>query len=141
MEIQVEVQLIKEVETERVSNQKVQSAIIREVEQWRILFEPKYIRQVIIGVTVMVFQRELELFWPVQGSMLSIVLPEWSGVNALLYYAPTLIRSLGFNDERSDEVVLILAGFVSITQFFAVGPAISLIDTIGAFTTVPTLSR
>lgn len=53
---------------------------------------------------------------------------EWSGINALLYYGPLLMRSLGFN---GSTVNLLVAGGVNIVQFLAVLPAILYIDRWG----------
>ena len=53
---------------------------------------------------------------------------EWSGINALLYYGPTLMRSLGL---QGDSVTLMSAGGVGIVQFLAVLPAIAFIDRLG----------
>jgi hypothetical protein len=54
---------------------------------------------------------------------------EWSGINALLYYGPTLIQSVGL---RGDLVSLMVAGGISIVQLIGVFPAILCIDSIGA---------
>jgi len=62
-----------------------------------------------IGVLIMVFQ-------------------QWSGINALLYYGPTLVRSIGM---RGDTVTLLVSGGIGIVQFFAVIPAILYIDRLG----------
>ena len=48
-------------------------------------------------------------------------LAEWSGINALLYYGPTLMHSLGL---QGDAVTLMTAGGIGIVQFLAVLPAI-----------------
>jgi MFS family permease len=53
---------------------------------------------------------------------------EWSGINALLYYGPLLMRSLGFD---GSTVNLMVAGGVNIVQFLAVLPAILYIDKWG----------
>ncbi len=54
---------------------------------------------------------------------------EWSGINALLYYGPTLMHSLGL---QGDAVTLMSAGGIGIVQFLAVFPAIVFIDRLGA---------
>jgi len=53
---------------------------------------------------------------------------EWSGINALLYYGPTLVRSIGM---RGDTVPLLVAGGIGIVQLLAVLPAIIWIDKVG----------
>ena len=57
-------------------------------------------------------------------------LSEWSGINALLYYGPTLVESIGF---KGDTVTLAVSGGIGIVQFLAVLPAIIIIDRVGAF--------
>jgi Sugar (and other) transporter len=57
-------------------------------------------------------------------------LTEWSGINALIYYGPLLMRSLGFN---GNTVNLLVAGGVNIVQFLAVLPAILYIDRLGGW--------
>lgn len=54
---------------------------------------------------------------------------EWSGINALLYYGPTLMRELGLQGE---SVTLTVSGGIGIVQFLAVLPAIVFIDRLGA---------
>ncbi|KAH9047396.1 general substrate transporter [Lactarius hengduanensis] len=76
---------------------------------WARLFDRRYIDRTLIGIMVMFFQ-------------------QWSGINALLYYGPLLMRSLGFD---GSTVNLIMAGGVNIVQFLAVLPAILYIDTWG----------
>jgi len=53
---------------------------------------------------------------------------QWSGINALLYYGPTLVKSLGL---RGHTVTLIVSGGIGIVQFIAVIPAIIYIDRWG----------
>ncbi|KZV84354.1 general substrate transporter [Exidia glandulosa HHB12029] len=50
---------------------------------------------------------------------------EWTGINALLYYGPTLMAKLGL------EASLVGAGGIGIVQVLAVGPALGLIDSAG----------
>ena len=62
--------------------------------------------------------------------MMSFGYLEWSGINALLYYGPTLVQSIGL---RGDTVTLLVAGGISVVQFLAVLPAVVLIDRLGKF--------
>ena len=55
---------------------------------------------------------------------------EWSGINALLYYGPTIVQSIGL---QGDTVTLLVSGGISVVQFLAVLPAIVLIDRLGEF--------
>ncbi|KAF7298534.1 MFS domain-containing protein [Mycena indigotica] len=54
--------------------------------------------------------------------------PEWSGINALLYYGPTLVKSIGL---KGETISLIVSGGIGIVQFIAVGPAVIYIDRVG----------
>ena len=56
------------------------------------------------------------------------IFAEWSGINALLYYGPTLVHSIGL---RGDTVSLVVSGGIGIVQFIAVLPAIIYIDRWG----------
>lgn len=57
---------------------------------------------------------------------------EWCGINALLYYGPTLVRSIGLSGDTSS---LLVSGGIGIVQFLAVLPAIFYIDSFGAYFT------
>lgn len=60
---------------------------------------------------------------------MSVVLViEWSGINALLYYGPTLVHSIGL---RGDRVTLLVSGGIGVVQFLAVLPSIVFIDRLG----------
>jgi len=63
-------------------------------------------------------------FW----NELLIHLTEWSGINALLYYGPMLVTSIGL---RGDLVTLLVSGGIGIVQFLAVIPAILYLDRLG----------
>ncbi|KDQ56312.1 hypothetical protein JAAARDRAFT_179795 [Jaapia argillacea MUCL 33604] len=76
---------------------------------WKRLLEWKYRDRTWVGVLMMFFQ-------------------QWSGINAFLYYGPTLISSLGL---PSSDATLIVSGGIGIVQFFAVFPAIAMIDRLG----------
>lgn len=53
---------------------------------------------------------------------------EWVGINALLYYGPTLVASIGLQGE---EMSLLVSGGIGVAQFVAVLPAIAYIDRWG----------
>ncbi|KAF8815983.1 general substrate transporter [Phlegmacium glaucopus] len=80
-----------------------------EWKAWKKLFNKKYRDRTMIGVLIMVFQ-------------------QWSGINALLYYGPTLVHSIGL---RGDTVTLLVSGGIGVVQFIAVLPAIVFIDRLG----------
>ncbi|PFH45733.1 hypothetical protein AMATHDRAFT_71174 [Amanita thiersii Skay4041] len=92
-----------------------------ELDTWKRLFSPEYRDRTWIGVLVMVFQ-------------------QWSGINALLYYGPTLVSSVGLGGS-SDGIsasgsvdsteTLVVSGGIGIAQFLAVLPVIMVIDRVG----------
>lgn len=82
---------------------------VGELRSWEKLFSPRLLQRTMIGVMVMVFQ-------------------QWSGINALLYYGPTLVRSIGLLGDTSS---LLVSGGIGIVQFLAVLPAIFYIDSFG----------
>ncbi|KAH9987283.1 hypothetical protein BJV74DRAFT_842210 [Russula compacta] len=76
---------------------------------WARLFDHRYIDRTLVGVMVMFFQ-------------------QWSGINALIYYGPFLMRSLGLH---GNTVNLLAAGGINVVQLLAVFPAIWYIDSWG----------
>ncbi|KAI5988218.1 hypothetical protein EDD15DRAFT_2389359 [Pisolithus albus] len=81
----------------------------KSVNSWRRLFCREYIDRTSIGIMIMFFQ-------------------QWSGINALLYYGPTLVTSIGL---EGDLVTLLVSGGIGIVQFLAVIPAIFYLDRLG----------
>lgn len=53
---------------------------------------------------------------------------EWSGINALLYYGPTLVKSIGLTGEK---VTLLVTGGIGIVQAISVIPVILYLDQWG----------
>ncbi|OCH90574.1 general substrate transporter [Obba rivulosa] len=85
------------------------TTIRTELRAWAQLFSAKYINRTSIGILMMFFQ-------------------QWSGINALLYYGPTLMHEIGL---QGDAVTLMVSGGIGIVQFVAVLPAIVCIDRVG----------
>ncbi|KAE9406147.1 general substrate transporter [Gymnopus androsaceus JB14] len=85
------------------------SALSTEWNSWKRLLRKKYRDRTAIGVLMAFFQ-------------------QWSGINALLYYGPTLVKSIGLS---GDNVTLLVSGGIGIVQFIAVLPAIRYIDEWG----------
>lgn len=79
------------------------------VKSWKRLFHREYFDRTLLGIMIMFFQ-------------------QWSGINALLYYGPTLVRSIGL---EGDLVTLLVSGGIGIVQFLAVIPAILYLDRLG----------
>lgn len=127
IEMRTEVSLI-----ERTTGSSVNgSGIASELRAWGLLFSKKYTRRTMIGVLMMFFQRKF--IFP--NSHFSLIYsttydPEWSGINALLYYGPTLMQELGL---RGDTVTLLVSGGIGIVQFISVFPVILYIDRLGTW--------
>lgn len=74
-----------------------------------------------------------------ENKQLTHTLIEWSGINALLYYGPTLVAALGIGSSgaagggEGEGAGLIVSGGIGIVQLLAVGPAIVWIDSLGEF--------
>ncbi|KAI6878622.1 hexose carrier protein [Hortaea werneckii] len=79
-----------------------------ELAQWADLFHKKRWRRTAAGAGVMFFQ-------------------QFQGVNAFIYYAPTLFRNIG----QSEEMSLILSGVFNCFQLVGVIIAFALIDSWG----------
>lgn len=79
-----------------------------ELLQWGELFTKKMWRRVAVGCGVCFFQ-------------------QFSGINAFIYYAPTLFESIG----QSPEMALILSGIFNILQLVAVFICFAVIDIVG----------
>ncbi|KAI0796273.1 hypothetical protein BC629DRAFT_1592504 [Irpex lacteus] len=105
LEMRTEVLLIEK--TTRSSVRDVGFAA--ELKAWSMLFTSKYIKRTMIGVLMMFFQ-------------------QWSGINALLYYGPTLMAELGL---QGDTITLMVSGGIGIVQFISVFPVILYIDRLG----------
>ncbi|KAF8983306.1 general substrate transporter [Cyathus striatus] len=104
LEMKVEAELIR-----RTAGVDTKGGIREELKAWKALFGKRWRGRTGVGVLVMVFQ-------------------QWSGINALLYYGPTLVRSVGL---KGDNVSLLVSGGIGVVQFVAVGPAIMYIDRLG----------
>ncbi|KAF5586786.1 quinate transport [Fusarium pseudocircinatum] len=79
-----------------------------EVLTWLDLFSPKTWRRTAVGCGILFFQ-------------------QFSGINAFIYYAPTLFQSLG----QSEEMSLTMSGIFNVLQLVAVGVCFFIIDRVG----------
>ena len=79
-----------------------------EISSWLDLFDRNMMRRLVVACGVGFFQ-------------------QFSGINAFIYYAPTLFRSIG----QSDEMSLILSGVFNILQLVAVVICFIIIDNLG----------
>ncbi|OJD34080.1 high-affinity glucose protein [Diplodia corticola] len=103
--------ILSEVEIERCVQEKRHPGAKRlklEVLGWLDLFRKKVWRRTAVGVGVAFFQ-------------------QFSGINAFIYYAPTLFQSLG----QSAEMSLVLSGVFNTLQLVAVALCFVIIDKVG----------
>ncbi|KAJ8072444.1 hypothetical protein PM082_016003 [Marasmius tenuissimus] len=68
------------------------------------------------------------LFWRIAVGSLTMFFQQWTGINAILYYAPTIFKSLGQSDNTTS---LLATGVVGITMFLATIPAVIWVDQLG----------
>ncbi|KAF8626943.1 hypothetical protein AX15_004621 [Amanita polypyramis BW_CC] len=119
LEMKVEAALVQRMDLLHERGLSVKRGFLSEWNAWKRLFEPGYRERTWIGVLVMVFQ-------------------QWSGINALLYYGPILVRSVGLGSGKpgggggdDDTITLIVSGGIGIVQFLSVVPVIIVIDRLG----------
>lgn len=79
-----------------------------EIFRWLALFRPAVRKRTIVACGICFFT-------------------QFSGINAFVYYAPTLFENLG----QTGEMSIILAGMINIGQFVGVVPAMLFMDDIG----------
>lgn len=103
--------IIAEIEYQRIiqaRNHPGASGLKLELLGWRDLFTRKMWRRTIVGVGVGFFQ-------------------QFSGINAFIYYAPTLFESIG----QDKEMATILSGVFNCLQLVAVAICLVIIDKVG----------
>lgn len=103
--------IIAEVEFGRMMQEKEHPGVTGmklEVLSWLELFQPKMWRRTAVACGACFFQ-------------------QFSGINAFIYYAPTLFRSIG----QSDEMSLTLSGVFNCLQLVAVAICFVVIDKLG----------
>ncbi|KAK3689540.1 putative hexose transport-related protein [Podospora appendiculata] len=83
---------------------KLQWVAIAKLFQTRAMF-----KRVIVATVVMFFQ-------------------QWTGINAVLYYAPTIFKQLGLDDNVTS---LLATGVVGVVMFLATIPAVLWVDRVG----------
>lgn len=109
--------------------QKEYKGIIAEVEFGRMMLEKEH-----PGVTGLKLEALswLELFRPKMLHRTAVAcgacfFQQFSGINAFIYYAPTLFRSIG----QSDEMSLTLSGIFNVLQLVAGAICFVIIDKVG----------
>lgn len=68
------------------------------------------------------------MFKRVIVATLTMFFQQWTGINAVLYYAPTIFKGLGLS---SNSVSLLATGVVGIVMFIATIPAVMWVDSWG----------
>ncbi|CAI6336047.1 unnamed protein product [Periconia digitata] len=68
------------------------------------------------------------MFKRVIVATLTMFFQQWTGINAVLYYAPTIFKGLGLSD---NSVSLLATGVVGIVMFIATIPAVMYVDSWG----------
>ncbi|KAJ3753535.1 general substrate transporter [Lentinula raphanica] len=77
---------------------------------WSLLTTPTLFRRIMVGTLTMFFQ-------------------QWTGVNAILYYAPSIFANLGLTG--TSTIDLLATGVVGIAMFLATIPAVIYVDQVG----------
>jgi MFS family permease len=72
--------------------------------------------------------RTRAMFKRVIVATVTMFFQQWTGINAILYYAPTIFASLGLS---SNTVSLLATGVVGIVMFIATIPSVLYIDKLG----------
>lgn len=103
------------------------SGIKLEALLWLDLFDRRKWRRTVVGVGVCFFQQFSGKQMRALHRERSMADCKTTGINAFIYYAPTLFRSIG----QSDEMSLILSGVFNILQLVAVAVCFVVIDKIG----------
>ncbi|KAK7463909.1 hypothetical protein VKT23_007245 [Stygiomarasmius scandens] len=68
------------------------------------------------------------LFWRTIVGSVTMFFQQWTGVNAILYYAPSIFQNLGLT---GNTIPLLATGVVGIAMFLATIPAVIWIDQVG----------
>ncbi|KAJ7126953.1 general substrate transporter [Mycena epipterygia] len=72
--------------------------------------------------------RERSLLYRVAIGSLTMFFQQWTGINAILYYAPSIFQSLGLT---GNTISLLATGVVGIAMFLATIPAVIWVDQVG----------
>ncbi|PPQ67501.1 hypothetical protein CVT25_006042 [Psilocybe cyanescens] len=70
----------------------------------------------------------LHLLYRVAVGSLTMFFQQWTGVNAILYYAPSIFQNLGLT---GNAISLLATGVVGIAMFLATIPAVIWVDKVG----------
>ncbi|KAF5391665.1 hypothetical protein D9757_002372 [Collybiopsis confluens] len=93
-------------------------------EYTSLLINPTLLRRIMVGSLSV---NLLKIIGGIQNSI-TMFFQQWTGVNAILYYAPTIFQELGL---ASNTTSLLATGVVGIAMFLATIPAVIYIDQWG----------
>ncbi|RFU33793.1 hypothetical protein B7463_g2531, partial [Scytalidium lignicola] len=93
---------------------------LRELTAWNT-FKLQFVAVASLFQTKAMFRR-------VCVATITMFFQQWTGINAILYYAPTIFASLGLS---SNTVSLLATGVVGIVMFLATIPSVLWIDKLG----------
>jgi len=93
---------------------------LRELTNWNV-FKLQFVAIGSLFRTKAMFKR-------VAVATVTMFFQQWTGINAILYYAPTIFTSLGLS---SNTVSLLATGVVGIVMFLATIPSVLWIDKLG----------
>lgn len=120
-DIRAEVALHQKISAERhphLQDGSLGSRMKLEVASWADLFKRGCWRRTHVGVGVMFFQQVLNwVYWLYDGLLTE---PQFVGINALIYYSPTLFQTMGLDHSMQ----LIMSGVLNITQLIGVSTSL-----------------
>lgn len=98
-------------------------------EKWPHLTEPTTMNVLKLQfVAIGSLFKTRAMFKRVIVATVTMFFQQWTGINAILYYAPTIFKSLGLS---SNTISLLATGVVGIVMFIATIPAVLYIDKLG----------
>lgn len=91
--------------------------------------DPSFISQFQLGLhSYLSLILDRNLLWRVTVGSLTMFFQQWTGVNAILYYAPSVFKSLGLT---GNTLSLLATGVVGIITFLGTIPAVLFTDQLG----------
>ncbi|RMJ21850.1 Monosaccharide transporter [Aspergillus sp. HF37] len=111
MDIQVEVRFHQEIDAEKhpgLQGGGAKKGIILEFVGWADCFRKGCWQRTHIGILIMFFQ-------------------QFVGINALIYYSPTLFKTMGLDKQMQ----LVMSGVLNVTQLVGVSTSVWTMDTLG----------
>lgn len=93
---------------------------LRELTAWNV-FKLQWVAIASLFQTRAMFKRVIV-------ATVTMFFQQWTGINAILYYAPTIFKNLGLS---SNTVSLLATGVVGIAMFIATIPSVLYIDRLG----------